>query len=347
MCVLSWQNGRIFGVGHDGVLRVGFNNYTVNGLYEFKHRLLWGGTCWGRGCKSACAYIEGRFNIYNHNAMTCALCLHEKPLLDSHLLPRAVYRRHLSGAGGEQLVMSKKPTEVDGGCSISTSHQVTKRLLCRHCEDILSRRGEKDTIPLLGSAAGSFPLLELLDQLKPTAESNEHRVYSLATSTLPVASLVHFGMGIFWKATQPKWNWGPYPANTVQLGEFEEELRRFVLGDCPSTPNIVLTIQCIDSSTFAALSNFPQSSRGQLGRQHWFRVLGVKFRLVASNRLENGLRRLAANSASQPIILRSRQPSEELSDWVKLVAGAPAAGKLRRNEEKIRERDSNDSNNSS
>lgn len=77
----------------------------------------------------------------NANVMVggkCKLCLKEKDLQDGHLLPRALYRMARGGgAKGNQ-----DPFVVTRQERKQRSHQTRDYLLCRDCEQLLSRNGE-------------------------------------------------------------------------------------------------------------------------------------------------------------------------------------------------------------
>ena len=85
----------------------------------------------------------------------CKLCLLDKPLCESHLIPESLYA-HVR-EGGES------PIRVGDGVVMPTDRHMTTYLLCSKCEDILSKGGETWVAPKLAWVDGRFPLFDLLE----------------------------------------------------------------------------------------------------------------------------------------------------------------------------------------
>ena len=93
----------------------------------------------------------------------CPLCLQEKPLIMSHMMPSAIYD-YTRGPSGHHISMT--PDLV-----IETDREVQARLLCRECDNDLNNYGESWLLPLLaridtdgllgqGQGQGSISLLQ-------------------------------------------------------------------------------------------------------------------------------------------------------------------------------------------
>jgi hypothetical protein len=78
----------------------------------------------------------------------CRLCLEEKQLIRSHLLPRGVYD-YFRTAGSDPIILSEK-------LIIQSSRQLQDYLLCAECDNLLSKRGESWVLPLLAKIDGTF-----------------------------------------------------------------------------------------------------------------------------------------------------------------------------------------------
>src|SRR3982074_2531244 len=100
----------------------------------------------------------------------CKLCLEDKELCDSHLLPKSLYA----------LLKSKKkdPVMVTSEVARHTSRQVKHYLLCSVCEDILNRGGETWLLPLLATIEGNFPLFDIITSIPPEADELDIKAYS-------------------------------------------------------------------------------------------------------------------------------------------------------------------------
>lgn len=63
----------------------------------------------------------------------CKMCLQEKALVKSHLMPSALYDYCRKG--------EHRPIKVGGGFVIPTDRQTQDYLLCTDCEDVLNSGG--------------------------------------------------------------------------------------------------------------------------------------------------------------------------------------------------------------
>ena len=124
----------------------------------------------------------------------CKMCLLEKPLARSHLIPARVYRYCRKG--------KHKPIMIGRGIVLPTDEQVWTHLLCDGCETILNNGGERWTVSKLLTWEKTFPLYDLLTHQKPDSDEDGMQLYGTAKNPLIKADkLTHFALGIFWKAS--------------------------------------------------------------------------------------------------------------------------------------------------
>lgn len=71
------------------------------------------------------------------NIGQCALCNTQKELVNSHFIPKHTYRKMRDRVKPGYAVML-----IDGEGNNSTSNQITQRLLCNDCEQLLRENGE-------------------------------------------------------------------------------------------------------------------------------------------------------------------------------------------------------------
>lgn len=129
------------------------------------------------------------------------MCLEEKDLVRSHLMPAAIYQ-YLQTA-------KHKPIVVGDGALIPTDRQLQDHLLCQECEDILNDGGETWIIDKLARLEKAFPLFDSVTAIPPAHNLERTKIYHAAkTPTIDVEKLVHFGMGLFWKAAVHSWKGG-------------------------------------------------------------------------------------------------------------------------------------------
>jgi hypothetical protein len=159
----------------------------------------------------------------------CKLCLLDKDLQESHLMPRSLYRK-IRGSGGKG---NNDPTVVTPGRKPKqTSHQYQEYVLCRDCEQRFSINGE-DYVMRLAHAKGKLPLLDLLEQVPtPAATVNHSKAYTGAqTPHIDRDKLTYFALSVFWRASVHTWE-GP-DGDRVGIGlgaRYDEELRQYLLG---------------------------------------------------------------------------------------------------------------------
>jgi hypothetical protein len=128
----------------------------------------------------------------------CKLCLLNKPLCDSHLLPRAAYDYCRPPVGN--------PLVANSELIIESSRQLQYPLLCEACEGVLNDGGEDWVVPLFARYGGGFGLFDLLKIMTPDGTENGYDGYSAAKNKeIKADRLIHFALGIFWKAAVHSW----------------------------------------------------------------------------------------------------------------------------------------------
>jgi len=153
----------------------------------------------------------------------CPMCQKEAKLIKSHLISSGIYplcqnedREHVSVTA--EVI---RPTQLE-----------TKQyLLCSPCDNSLNTKGEGYVIRLLSHLGGPFPLYERLVKQEPIAENEHMTVYAAAENPeIDVAKLIHFGIGIFWKAAVCSFGKSDKPR--IDLSEEDREaMRRFLVDE--------------------------------------------------------------------------------------------------------------------
>jgi len=173
-----------------------------------------------------------------------------------------------------------EPVLVRSDVLIPSSRQITHRLLCQPCENLLSQRGETWVIPRLARFEGGFPLVDLLLQQAPINSGFLPLVYSATKNpNIQRNKLIHFAIGIFWKASVHSWGAGISEPH-IDLGSGGEALRRFLLEEQEFTPNLALTVSVTPPSV-QALPAFSAPERGSNPdlESFYFNVPGLFFNL--------------------------------------------------------------------
>jgi hypothetical protein len=82
-------------------------------------------------------------------------------------------------------------------------------LLCTDCEGVLNKGGENWMLPLFAKRDGSFGFYDLLTSMPPVAALGHTRLYFGAQNPIIDSDkIIHFAMGIFWKASVHSWRGG-------------------------------------------------------------------------------------------------------------------------------------------
>ncbi len=148
---------------------------------------------------------------------TCALCLKEKKLQKSHIIPRASYKKSMPK--GQGVLITANPNEKIR----PTQDQRTDFLLCSDCEQFFSKNYEKHSIEALNGRRG-------------TKSPNSFMEIDLAQFEL-------FFLSILWRAAVSKTT----SYNEITLNpEMQEQLRSALLeGFKPKSLRITTKLQKI------------------------------------------------------------------------------------------------------
>src|SRR5450432_2151262 len=160
---------------------------------------------------------------------TCKLCLLEKDLQESHLLPRSLYKKvRGTGRGNNDPTVAapgKKPK--------TTSLQYKDYVLCWDCEQRFNVNGE-NYVMRLAQTKGKLPLLDMLEKVAaPEGPRNTLKAYTGAQlPELDRDKLVYFALSVFRRASVHTWKTRDSGTVKIDLGSrYNDELRRYLLGE--------------------------------------------------------------------------------------------------------------------
>lgn len=201
----------------------------------------------------------------------CPLCLQEKPIIMSHMMPSAIYD-YTRGPSGHHISMT--PNLV-----IETDREVQSPLLCRECDNDLNRYGETWLLPLLARIDGTFPFYDLLTKIPPDAVDNGTAGYAAARNPeIDAEKITHFAIGVFWKAAIHSWR-GNTCDPVIDLGPYTERLRTFLRGETSFPERVALTIGVLTPSKAQKTISMTQPYRGSNRDWHnfLFYIPGIEF----------------------------------------------------------------------
>jgi hypothetical protein len=238
----------------------------------------------------------------------CKLCLVDKPLASSHLIPAGVYKYIRKG--------EHRPIRVGGGIVLPTDEQTQTYLLCDDCENILSSGGETWVAGKLLTLEKKFPLYDLLTQRKPNFDVDGMLIYCAAQNPqIKTAKLTHFALGIFWKASVHSWGLTENDS-LIELGPYSEKIRLWLRseGSFPEHVYPVAIVSRPQTTRSHACLPFEQTRdqhEGDEGTLRWrgfyFQVPGLSFVLNIGKTVDQGIRALSLHTPPHPI---------NVADWL-------------------------------
>ena len=230
----------------------------------------------------------------------CALCLQDRQLCDSHLIPKAVYRLIKKTSG-------ESPVLITQGLVSATDLQIRQDLLCPECE---GRFAGPERYALSQCNRGRrFRLQELLGTLRPHVENADPVPYETArVADLDVPSLVYFSSSLFWRASVRTWRlWGQLI--TLDLGtHYSEEFRGYLLGETgfPMDAAVWISVTAKANPHFVCVGPHLHSKTTYF--QYEMQIFGIRWSLFVGRELHPTIRRMCSLRSPERFIYVSNSP---------------------------------------
>jgi len=199
------------------------------------------------------------------------MCRKEAKLIKSHLLSSGIFplcqnenREHISVTWD---VM--RPTQME----------TKEYLLCSPCDNSLNTNGEHYVLPLLSRLGGSFLLYDRLVKQEPLEKTQHMTVYAAAENPeIDVAKLIHFGIGILWKASTCPFGNGDSPRIDLS-DEDREAMRRYLVGEAELPNHMALAVAVESGPVRYPATIDPRPGDNTEFKNFFFYVPGVMFQL--------------------------------------------------------------------
>ena len=229
----------------------------------------------------------------------CKLCLEEKPLCDSHLVPSALYKlcRH-----GDDGLLRMNTKEV-----IISKEETSFPLLCFECETRLNKDGENWLLPKLAQRDHSFPLYEILvTSTEPDCIVDGSAAYACSRiDQFAFRKITNFAIGIFWKASVHPWKEGVREPR-IRFGPYGEEFRLFLLGKGRFPKKAALAIGVAPPAEAIFGFNLPYLKSRKPHFVYFQHLPGIVFVLTVGNQLsEEEKDACFYSSPLHPIVVKS------------------------------------------
>jgi hypothetical protein len=210
---------------------------------------------------------------------TCPLCLKDKPICFSHLIPEAMYKYTWQGDRPPMIYTSK---EVG-----STEEQLTAYLLCQECENRLNKDGENWLLPKLAHYGGPFPFYEIV-----TKRCRRDIVHDFATfyacgdnQDIAFRKLANFVIGVFWKASVHPWG-ADRKTPRIHLGPYQERFRLFLDHKATFPSNTNLQVVVAPPEKALVCFDIPSTRHEKPFHQYVFNIPGMTFLLAVGKGIQ-------------------------------------------------------------
>lgn len=222
----------------------------------------------------------------------CKMSLQEKTLVSSHLIPRKVYE-YCDREG-------HNPIALSNDVLMASDRQWQHPLLCFDCEQVLNDNGEDWCVTKLASFEQTFPLYDLVTANPPVDSVNETDIFFVRDlPAVKVKELVHFGMGMFFKAAVHGWQKGVTEPR-INLEPYTESLRLWLRGEGKFPSDMYLVVQ-IAAPNRAQISLFPPYEAED--RVFYVYVPGLLFMLNVGPDVDMAMKPLCLwNNPDRPVL---------------------------------------------
>jgi hypothetical protein len=246
-------------------------------------------------------------------------------LRNSHLIPAGAYKLIRNSDGSPPVVLKSTVT-------IKKDEQITDYVLCANCEQRFSDNGERWVLDYCNLFSGGFRLNDLLDQAQPLAVVGNASVYSgSAIPEIKMEKLAYFSASVLWRGSVHEWRSGKDPVISPKLGPYEEDFRKYLLGQGPLPPNAFGAIDIVGDKNLWPWVFVPYGGRrrGILEWQYIFPFLGIVFVFFLGKSVDPTRFRYCAYRSPERIITRGVMKSDTfVFDTGELMARSRIVGKL-------------------
>lgn len=254
----------------------------------------------------------------------CRLCLKEADLNDSHYIPRRAYSMNMARS-----LKNPNPIVMSHGKLKQVADQLRGYTFCHDCEQLLSKKGEKWVLANIPEDQGSqFPLQDALLPENPVFIGEQINIYAgRKIKAFDMDQLIYFGMSMFWRGAAREWKSSQGGiAPTVNLGEYYEPMRQFLLGN--RFPDDVVMLFYVHNLNPVMNAVTPALlARDHTAEFHWFYLNGLGFKLHLGKRVPEQIRRLCVHCSPEGFVLVDNEFGNMVRDYLKdrLTSQVPSA----------------------
>jgi hypothetical protein len=253
----------------------------------------------------------------------CKLCLQQKQIRRSHYLGAFLYR--LSRQPGKG---NPNPIVMTRNVAVPTSNQMRDYLLCDECERRFSEHGE-NWIARHVYNGRAFPLLDRLNVAVPLYATPRLQIFSGTDVGIDTGRLAYFALSLVWRASVHQWLMPDGRTTSIDLGVYQEPIRRFLLGETEFPSHVVIVATaCTDLVSQGTV--FPPSAVLENPLTVFScLVRGIGFRVLVGSDLPPEIRETCCLASAKKLIFAADNADKSAHAWSHLFSTAVPSRSLR------------------
>jgi hypothetical protein len=201
-------------------------------------------------------------------------------------------------------------------------------LLCPNCESRFSAHGE-NWIARQVYNGRNFPLLDRLNVAVPLHATPHLQIFSGADVGIDTDKLAYFALSMVWRASAHKWLMPDGKTTSIDLGAFQEPIRRFLLGETEFPTHVVVVVTaCTDwvsQQTVFPPSAVPENPHTVFSSL----VRGIGFRVLVGSDLPPEIREACCFASAKKHIFAANNEDKSAHAWFHLFSTAVPSRILR------------------
>jgi hypothetical protein len=174
-----------------------------------------------------------------------------------------------------------------------------------------------DPFPLHAAANASTPAIIEPDRIP---------IAGRTTNGFDMDKLIYFGASIFWRGAAYRWQpVDGHQVPIVHLGEYQEELRLFLLGKSSFPTDVSLTVMLWPYKKVPPAALLPDHYLMTKWEQYWFYITGLGFVLDVGRNVPPEIRSCSTSHAPEQFVTITRQFGDMVWKLMKELLGEDAS----------------------
>jgi hypothetical protein len=217
--------------------------------------------------------------------------------------------------------------------TIQKDEQITDYVLCGNCEQRFNDNGERWVLEHCNNFAAGFRLNDLLNQAQPIEVVGDTAIYAgRAIPEIDIEKLAYFAASILWRGSAHDWRSGKDAVRSPKLGAYEEDFRKYLIGQAPFPPNSFFGVDIVGDQNFWPTVFVPYGGRREDLTWHYqFPFLGIVFLFLVGKSLDPARFRYCAYKSQENLITRGAMKiGTFMNDVGTLLTKSRVVGKLQK-----------------